>query len=120
RPAPGRRCLPPADFGVRDCWFLAMGLTCGDADGVGAVMAEILGDGCGNGALGRRAGAEPEVVGDELGASLLDIFGNGGVAGGVLDAEVVDADGPDQILGVEELWIGVGNGSQQPSLAAVG
>src|SRR5262249_38934970 len=44
---------------------------------------------------------------------------NRGIAGVILDAEVVDSDGPDQVLGVQQLGIGVGYGTEEPTLAVV-
>ena len=41
-------------------------------------------------------------------------LGDGAV---VLDAEVADAGGPDEILRVQQLGVGVGDGAQEPAAA---
>src|SRR5437899_1207397 len=90
------------------------------ADRVMAIGVQVLGNDAGNRYVGSLARSQAKVISHQLGARFLNVIGDGGVAGRVLDAEVVDADRPDQVLGVQELGIGVRNGPHEPALARVG
>src|SRR5438309_935931 len=102
------------------CVLCGESLSSGDRQLVIAIRGQILHNGPRNGYVGRLARPQTEVVGHQLGTGFLDIIGDTSVAGGVLDAEVIDAHGPDQVFGMEQLGVGVGNGPQEPALAAIG
>ena len=86
---------PAQPIGAQDCLDAIGQLTLGSLRRVGVAAVDCFG------LQGQVSAALDEPAGDKLCAGLLHVFGDRGEAGGVLHAEVIDADRPNQVFGME-------------------